>query len=248
MKMKCLRIATLIAMVGLTTQSTYAWDVVFDPSNFSENVITAAKAVKTEIYEDTNIVYQYQMEANQLLQSTGLNPAAMKAQLSEISGDIAQINQYRDTLTQLYGSLQQGSAWLGQAQTLISSSGKSPTQWYSDMNVLYNQGNSVATNLFQTGNNVFNHSQQLAQRRAELQAQLALTPTAQATATLTTHYLDIVSSQNADLIQMTAARQQADAQDRALGNSQQQAKMQAMQSFTTQQEVERAQFNALPSN
>jgi 5-hydroxyisourate hydrolase-like protein (transthyretin family) len=81
-----------------------------------------------------------------------------------------------------------------------------------------------------------------------LQAQLALTPTAQATATLTTHYLDIVSSQNADLIQMTAARQQADAQDRALGNSQQQAKMQAMQSFTTQQEVERAQFNALPSN
>jgi hypothetical protein len=116
------------------------------------------------------------------------------------------------------------------------------------MNALYNQGNSVATNLFQTGNNVFSHSQQLAQRRAELQAQLALTPTAQATATLTTHYLDIVSSQNADLIQMTAARQQADAQDRSLANSQQQAKMQAMQSFTTEQDVERAQFNALPSN
>ena len=46
MKMKCLRIATLVAMVALTTQSTYAWDVVFDPSNFSQNVITAAKAVK----------------------------------------------------------------------------------------------------------------------------------------------------------------------------------------------------------
>jgi conjugal transfer/entry exclusion protein len=235
-------------MVTLTTQSTYAWDVVFDPSNYAQNVVTAAKAVKGEIYQDTNLVYQYQMEANQLLQSTVLNPTAMKAQLSEISGDIAQINQYRDTLTQLYGSLQQGSAWLGQAQTLISSSGKSPTQWYSDMNALYNQGNSVATNLFQTGNNVFSHSQQLAQRRAELQAQLALTPTAQATATLTTHYLDIVSSQNADLIQMTAARQQADAQDRSLANSQQQAKMQAMQSFTTEQDVERAQFNALPSN
>ena len=40
----------------------------------------------------------------------------------------------------------------------------------------------------------------------------------------------------------------ADAQDRSLANTQQQAKMQAMQSFTTQQEVERAQFNALPSN
>jgi conjugal transfer/entry exclusion protein len=248
MRMKCLRIATLVAMATLTTQSTYAWDVVFDPSNYAQNVVTAAKAVKGEIYQDTNIIYQYQMEANQLLQSTGLDPTAMKAQYTEITGDISQLNQYRDTLTQLYGSLQQGSTWLGQAQTLISSSGKTPTQWYSDMNALYNQGNSVATNLFQTGNNVFTHSQQLAQRRADLQSQLALTPTAQATATLTTHYLDIVSSQNADLIQMTAARQQADAQDRSLANTQQQAKMQAMQSFTTQQEVERAQFNALPSN
>jgi hypothetical protein len=246
--MKCLRITTLVAMATLTTQSTYAWDVVFDPSNYAQNVVTAAKAVKGEIYQDTNIIYQYQMEANQLLQSTGLDPTAMKAQYTEITGDISQLNQYRDTLTQLYGSLQQGSTWLGQAQTLISSSGKTPTQWYSDMNALYNQGNSVATNLFQTGNNVFTHSQQLAQRRADLQSQLALTPTAQATATLTTHYLDIVSSQNADLIQMTAARQQADAQDRSLANTQQQAKMQAMQSFTTQQEVERAQFNALPSN
>jgi conjugal transfer/entry exclusion protein len=248
MRMKCLRIATLVAMATLATQSTYAWDVVFDPSNYAQNVVTAAKAVKGEIYQDTNIIYQYQMEANQLLQSTGLDPTAMKAQYTEITGDISQLNQYRDTLTQLYGSLQQGSTWLGQAQTLISSSGKSPTQWYSDMNALYQQGNSVATNLFQTGNNVFSHSQQLAQRRADLQSQLALTPTAQATATLTTHYLDIVSSQNADLIQMTAARQQADAQDRSLANTQQQAKMQAMQSFTTQQEVERAQFNALPSN
>jgi conjugal transfer/entry exclusion protein len=246
--MKCLRITTLVAMATLTTQSTYAWDVVFDPSNYAQNVVTAAKAVKGEIYQDTNIIYQYQMEANQLLQSTGLDPTAMKAQYTEITGDISQLNQYRDTLTQLYGSLQQGSTWLGQAQTLISSSGKTPTQWYSDMNALYNQGNSVATNLFQTGNNVFTHSQQLAQRRADLQSQLALTPTAQATATLTTHYLDIVSSQNADLIQMTAARQQADAQDRSLANSQQQAKMQAMQSFTTEQDVERAQFNALPSN
>ena len=248
MKWLLIRLALVTGMAGWGWQGTYAQETVFDPTNFVENTITALKAVKGEIYQDTNLVYQYQMEANQLLQSTGLNPTAMKAQYSEITSDISQLNQYRDTLTQLYGSLQQGSTWLGQAQTLISSSGKSPTQWYSDMNALYQQGNSVATNLFQTGNNVFSHSQQLAQRRAELQAQLALTPTAQATATVTTHYLDIMSSQNADLIQMTAAKQQADAQDRALSNTQQQAKMQAMQSFTTQQEVERAQFNALPSN
>jgi type IV secretion system protein TrbJ len=251
MKQQTLRVAALIAALAALatiTQPAHAVDWVFDPSNYSQNVVTAAKAVKGEIYQDTNLVYQYQMEANQLLQSTGLNPAAMKAQYSEITSDISQLNQYKDTLTQLYGSLQQGSTWLAHAQTLISSSGKSPSQWYSDMNALYQQGNSVATNLFQTGNNVFTHSQQLAQRRAALQSQLSLTPTAQATASLTTHYLDIVSSQNADLIQMTAARQQADAQDRALANSVQQAKAQAMQVFTTQQATERALYEALPSN
>jgi hypothetical protein len=248
MKWLVIRLALAAGIAGWGWQSAYAQETVFDPTNFIENTITALKAVKGEIYQDTNLGYQYQMQANQLLQSTSLNPTAMKAQYSQITSDISQLNQYRDTLTQLYGSLQQGSTWLGQAQTLIASSGKSPSQWYSDMNTLYNQGNSEATNLFQMGNNVFTHTQQLAQRRADLQSQLALTPTAQATATLTTHYLDIVSSQNADLIQMTAAKQQADAQDRALAVSEQKAKAQAMQSFTTQQDVERAEFDALPSN
>ena len=248
MKWFGIRLALVAGIAAFGWQGAYAQLTVFDPSNFSQNIITAAKAVKGEIYQDTNIVYQYQMEANQLLQSTGLDPTAMKAQYDEITGDISQVNQYKDTLTQLYGSLQQGATWLNHAQTLIASSGKTPTEWYSDMNALYTQGNSAATNLFQMGNNVFNHTQQLAQRRADLQSQLSLTPTAQATASLTTHYLDIVSSQNADLIQMTAAKQQVDAQDRALAVSQQQAKMQAMQYFTTQQDAERAQFDALPSN
>ncbi|WP_175773026.1 DUF4141 domain-containing protein [Paraburkholderia phenazinium] len=248
MKSLLIRAALAMGLMFGVAQGAFAQWVVFDPTNFAQNLLTAMGAVKGEIYQDTNIVYQYQMEANQLLQATSLNPSAMQAQYSQITSDISQLNQYKDTLTQLYGSLQQGSSWIGHAQTLISSSGKSPSQWFSDMNTLYQQGNAVATNLFQTGNNVFTHSQQLAQRRAALQSQLSLSPTAQATATLTTHYLDIVSSQNADLIQMTAAKQQADAQDRALANSEQQAKAQAMQSFTAQQATERAQFNALPSN
>jgi type IV secretion system protein TrbJ len=239
MKKIAIRLGLFAGLAFGVSQSALAQLTVFDPSNFAENIITAMKSVKGEIYQDTNIAYQYQMMQNQLLQATNLNPTAMKAQFDEISSDVSQVKQLTSTLTQLYGSLQQGSAWLGHVQTLISTSGKSPTQWFQDMSTLYNQSNSEATALFQMGNNVMNHTQQLAQRRQQLQSQLSLTPTAQATAQLTTHYLDIVTSQNADMMQMMAARQQHDAQQSAIATAQDQAAASAAQSFMNKQNAER---------
>jgi conjugal transfer/entry exclusion protein len=232
--------------LGLCHEACAQW-IVFDPTNFGQNIITAAKAVKGEIYQDTNIVYQYQMMANQLLQSTSLNAGAMKDAYNEITGDISQISQYKDTLTQLYGSLQDGAQWIGHVQNLISTSGKSPTQWYTDMRTLYDQGNAVATNIFQMGNNIMTHTQELAQRRAQLQSQLSLSPTQQATAQLTTHYLDIVSSQNADMLQLMAAKAQQDAQKASQDATQSSDAASVMQSFTAQQSAERAKYDALPS-
>ena len=49
---------------------------MFDPTNFVKNTITAAAAVKGEVYQDTNLIYQYQMMLNQLKQATNLDPAA----------------------------------------------------------------------------------------------------------------------------------------------------------------------------
>lgn len=219
--------------------------IVFDPSNFAQNVITAAKAVKGEIYQDTNLVYQYQMMANQLLQAVNLDPAAMKAQYDEITGDINKVMELKNTMTDLYGSLQQGGQWLSHVQSLVSRSGKSNVEWFSDMMTLYKQNNQTVKTLFQMGNDVMQHTNDLAKRRQDLQTQMALSPTAQATAELTTHYLDIVTSQNSDLLQLTAAKQQQDAQKQAVDNEDAQDKASAMQSFTAQQDAERAALNAL---
>ncbi|TDN59030.1 DUF4141 domain-containing protein [Paraburkholderia sp. BL10I2N1] len=242
------KILTRVALIaGLTlgvSQTAFAQWVVFDPTNFAQNVITAAKAVKGEIYQDTNIAYQYQMMANQLLQAKDLSPAAMQAQYSQITGEISKVNSLTSTLTNLYGNLQQGSAWLTHVQTLMARSGKSREQWFADMGTLYNQNDQAVKNMFQMGNDVMTHTQELAQRRQELQSQLALSPTQQATAELTTHYLDIVTSQNADLLQMNAAKAQQAAQQQSLANAQEQAKTAAMQSFTAQQASERAALNS----
>jgi type IV secretion system protein TrbJ len=115
------------------------------------------------------------------------------------------------------------------------------------MRTLYDQGNAVATNIFQMGNNVMTHTQQLAQRRADLQKQLALTPTAQATATITTHYLDIVTSQNADMLQLMAAKAQQDEQKASQEATQNSAAAAVMQDFTAKQAAERAAYNAMSS-
>lgn len=245
MKKTFIRLAVLMGLTFGMVQGAFAQWVVFDPTNFAQNVITAAKAVKGEIYQDTNIVYQYQMMANQLLQAVNLDPGAMKAQYDQITGDISKYKDLISNATDLYGDLQKGNEWLTHVQTLVARSGKSNTQWFADMATLYQQNDSQSKGLFQMGSDVMQHTQQLAQRRAQLQSQMALTPTAQATAELTTHYLDIVTSQNADLLQMTASKQQQDAQKASVANEDAKTKTAAMQSFTAQQAAERAAFDSL---
>jgi P-type conjugative transfer protein TrbJ len=238
-------LARLALVAGMTlgfSHAAFAQLTVIDPSNLAQNIVTAAKAVKAEVYQDSNIVYQYQMMANQLLQATNLDPAAMKAQYDQITGDIDKYKQLASTLTDMYGDLQNGSQWITHVQTLISRSGKSNEQWFADMGTLYTQRDQQATALFQMGNNVMKHAQDLGKRRQDLQSQLATSPTTQATAELTTHYLDVVSSQMSDLLQMTAGKQQHDAQQQSVANQQDQAKTAAAKSFVEQQEAERAAY------
>ncbi|CAD6556606.1 hypothetical protein LMG28727_06150 [Paraburkholderia kirstenboschensis] len=236
------RLALTVGMTFFASQAAHAQLTVIDPTNLIQNTITALKAVKTEVYQDSNIAYQYQMMANQLLQATNLDPTAMKAQYDQITGDISKYKQLADNATSLYGDLQDGNQWLSHVQTMISRSGKSNAQWFADMGTLYTQRDKQATQLMQTGNNVLQHVQDLAKRRQDLQSQMSLTPTAQATAELTTHYLDIVSSQMSDLLQMTAGKAQKDAQQQTADNEEDKTRSANAKAFLDQQAAERAAY------
>ncbi|WP_412530442.1 DUF4141 domain-containing protein [Burkholderia lata] len=226
----------------LVTQHASAQLTVFDPTNFAQNVITAAKAVKGEIYQNTNILYQYQMMVNDLLQAQNLNPAAWKAAYDQIAGDINKVKGLVGTLQGLYGDLQKGGEWVTQVQGLICRSGKSNAQWFSDMNTLFQQNDKVARNLFQMGSNIMQHTSEMAQRRQELQSQLSMSPTQQATAEITTHYLDIVTSQNSDILQLNAAKAQKDAQKDAQQAEDDKEKAADAEKFISKQQAERAAY------
>ncbi|MGG2041456.1 MULTISPECIES: type VI secretion protein [unclassified Burkholderia] len=235
-----LRTAALAASLLLSQHASAI--LVFDPTNFAQNVVTAAKAVKGEIYQNTNILYQYQMMMNDLLQAQNLNPAAWKAAYDQITGDINKVKGLVGTLQGLYGDLNKGGEWVTQVQGLISRSGKSNAQWFSDMNTLFQQNDKVARNLFQMGSNIMEHTNEMAQRRQDLQSQLSMSPTQQATAEITTHYLDIVTSQNSDILQLNAAKAQKDAQKDAQQAADDEEKAGDAQKFLSKQQAERAAY------
>ena len=223
---------------------SFAAMVVFDPTNYAENVVTAAKAVQGEIYQNTNIIYQYSMMENQLLQATLLPGQAMQAAFSQITTDITRAQNYGSTLSSLYGGLNAGAAWLSNVQSLITQSGKTPDQWFTDEATLRAANDKAATAMFQQGNDVLTHVNQLSSRRQALQTQLSATQTQQATAALTTHYLDVVAAQNNDMLQMMASAQQRAAQKASIENAQSSTNATAMQTIIDSQSTQRSSLDS----
>jgi len=107
-----LKVASVACWTLGFVQASHAQLTVIDPANLLKNTITAAQQVKSEVYQNTNIVYQYQMMLNQLKQATNLNPAAMLSQFNTITADINSYSKYADTLKSLYGGLQDNAQYL----------------------------------------------------------------------------------------------------------------------------------------
>ncbi|MDR5826076.1 type VI secretion protein [Caballeronia sp. LZ043] len=236
-------VATGVLTIGLL-QHAHANLPVFDASNFIQNTATAIAAVKGEAYQDSNLIYQYQMMLNQLKQATSLDPSAMMAQLKSITGDITDLSKYSDALKDLYGGLQSNAEYASHVQSLITQSGKTSDQWFTDQNTLLQNNDKTAKQLFQQGNDVISHVGALAKRRQEIQDQLNMSPTMEATAALTTHMLDIISSQNSDLLSMMAAKQRNDAIKDSASVADQKENSAVQAALKTQQDRERAAYNA----
>jgi P-type conjugative transfer protein TrbJ len=238
------RMILTVASIGVLTlglvQVSHAQLTVIDPANLLKNTITAGQQVKSEVYQNTNIVYQYQMMLNQLKQATNLNPAAMMSQFNTITSDINSYSRYADTLKSLYGGLQDNAQYLTKVQSLVTQSGKTPDQWFNDQSTLVQNNDKTAKALFQQGADVQAHVQTLATRRQDIQNQLSLAPTQQATAELTTHMLDIVASQNSDMLQMMASKQQKDATAMQAQAATDAARTEAQKTLSDKQDQERA--------
>ncbi|KJK22341.1 conjugal transfer protein TrbJ [Burkholderiaceae bacterium 16] len=237
-------VATLLvsAALGASSWAHAGTMPVFDAANFIKNTMTAAQALKTEVYENTNITYQYKMMLNQLQQAVGLDSASMLAQASSIKDDIKRHEQYGQTLQDLYGGLANNADYLSRVQSMVVQSGKTPDQWFQDQRTLLDTGDKTAKRLFSLGNDVTANNQKLAQRRKQLQSDLEMNQTSEATAQLTNQMLDVLASQNADLLQLMGAKTQSDAIKDQKANSDTAEKTTAAEALSRQQAAELQQL------
>lgn len=199
------------ASIGFSSLAQAGGLPVIDVTNLIQNTMTALQSVKDEVYQNTNIVYQYKMMANQLLQATGLDAAQLTEQITALTEEISSYEEYGNVLKDLYGAVGGNTDYLNRVQSLIVAANKSPGQWLEDQAALLINGDKTAKNLFNLGRTVFKNTETLAKRREKIQKQMKLTPTAQAAAQTTNQMLDVLASQNSDLLQLMSARAQSDA-------------------------------------
>ncbi|QBY56328.1 conjugal transfer protein TrbJ [Cupriavidus oxalaticus] len=238
-----------IANIAIATSvfgasSAHAALPVTDWVGLIQTTMTAMQSLKTEVYENTNIAYQYKMMANQLLQSTGLDAAALTEQLDAIKDDIGKYEVYGTSLKDLYGTVSDNADYLKKIQSMVVASGKTKEQWFQDQRQLLSNGDKTAKNLFSLGEQIFKNTQSVAQRRQKIQAQVKLSPTAQAAAQSTNQMLDVLASQNSDLLQLMSVRAQADADKDQQSVARETQSAEAMRAITTAQDEELRQLRA----
>ncbi|MFC4519602.1 MULTISPECIES: conjugal transfer protein TrbJ [Cupriavidus] len=233
-----------IATSVLGASSAQAALPVTDWVGLIQTTMTALQSLKTEVYENTSIVYQYKMMANQLLQATGLDAGALTEQLDAIKGDIGKYEVYGGALKDLYGTVSDNADYLKKIQSMVVASGKTKEQWFEDQRQLLSNGDKTAKNLFSLGEQVFKNTQSVAQRRQKIQAQVKLSPTAQAAAQTTNQMLDVLASQNSDLLQLMSVRAQADADKEQQSVAKETQSAEAMRAISTAQDEELRQLRA----
>ncbi|TDF64897.1 conjugal transfer protein TrbJ [Cupriavidus sp. L7L] len=242
MKKWIANIALATSVFGAT--SAQAALPVTDWVGLVQTTRTAMQSLKTEVYENTNIVYQYKMMANQLLQATGLDAVALTEELDAIRDDIGKYETYGTSLKDLYGTVSDNADYLKKIQSMVVASGKTKEQWFDDQRKLLSNGDKTAKNLFSLGEQVFKNTQSVAQRRQKIQAQVKLSPTAQAAAQTTNQMLDVLASQNSDLLQLMSVRAQADADKDQQSVARETQSAEAMRAISTAQDEELRQLRA----
>lgn len=76
-----------VAMLSFTTQPAHAWRIVYDPTNYSQNLLSAARALEQIKNQVTSLQNEAQMLINQAKNLTSL-PTSM---LSEIEGNFSEM-------------------------------------------------------------------------------------------------------------------------------------------------------------
>ncbi|MDE3021170.1 MAG: hypothetical protein KGI54_04860 [Pseudomonadota bacterium] len=223
--------------------------LVFDPTNYIKNTLTAQTAVQEEQQLVQQYITQLQQLALQKANSIGLSQQQLNVSQTALQNQIVQYSDYNNSLKNLYGSLGGANQYMNNVQSMVSASNLSEQDWYDREQSLASQGNAQATVLFNQGQSVIGQVNDDMAVRAQLQSSLQGSPGLNKTMSTTTQYLDLVSEQNAQALQIMAAREQNDAVKQSIQDSREKAESSAYNQQIQKMNQENQQYNnAIQSN
>lgn len=99
---RALAASTIAIGIALSAAPASAWKIVYDPSNYAQNVLTAARTLEQINHQITSLANEAQMLINQAKQLTSL-PTSM---LSQIEGNFSEMKRLMGEAEKLAYSVQ----------------------------------------------------------------------------------------------------------------------------------------------
>ncbi len=181
-------------------------NIVYDPTNHAENLVTAAQSVLSEMHLADQYVLQAQQYLTQIKQLEGLTQGELLANLKETQGDINTYKNYEAALETLYGSLNDANRRF-RDRAMIADDEHLPWKDY------YEREKALNNAAFDTDTAMLKHIDSNYERVQRIQKQIPRSSGIHQSMQTMNQYMDVVVGQNAMTQQLLAAqvRQQTEA-------------------------------------
>lgn len=192
-------------LLMLASQASFAQYIVFDPTNYAQNLTTAAQAVQSvlkEAQQYSTQLLQYENEAKQL---ASIGPEALNTLKNVSNVNLNNVNGYIYSLNSLYGNL---SGMSNQISTQFSAAQLSNMTWDQYMSKQkqdIQNGIGAAQIRAQNEANTLNSIQQDYAMAQQWQSQIPTTSGIHESMQLMNQQMNRVVMQNAQLMQQLQA-------------------------------------------
>lgn len=128
--------------------------VVFDPSNWAQNYVTAIQSVKNEINTYNQYINQLMQLKHEIQNLKEMGAVNAVARLAGVDDELRSIRELQSASQNLYKSLSTGQDYVGGIQKMINVSQLTAEQWAKREQKLYEQKNANAMYLMQSGESI----------------------------------------------------------------------------------------------
>lgn len=213
-KTNLIRVVLSTLLICIST-ATYAYKIVFDPQNFTKNVVTAAQTLKIEVEQVKQRIQQYQQLQTMYQNLAKSDPSSYQWQVNDIKEKIKVITDYKQSLVDVNSALGGQAQYLDNIQRNYAMSNSGNFEEYmTSLQQRADAGELRAQHLMNVSKSVSSNIENTTNRRRELQSRVQNVTGILESSQTTNQYLDTIVAQNNDLARIMSENALAMAEER----------------------------------